>query len=227
MGDPFKKVQANQRLAIPAQTYNAFVDVALAHRARRQQQSQGPQPEVRHSGIVRVSNDTGGDRDQFAVVALRAPVVTPSGSPETFAWNLVLSAATPADSDFGKFGVLLEPLASGAVGWAVASGVVFVKIDIVESEHKRADVKDGSTAELKSDPLGSAIILWRAGSSGSQWALVKIGLPLDEEEDAPECVDQVEGKLLEDMTGYEEDVEQFLVKGADGCLKLVTPDECP
>ena len=63
----------------------------------------------------------------------------------------------------------LRALAAGAIGHAFAAGVCPVRIDVPDEEGdcRFAEVAGGVTANLMTQPQGSAAILWRAGGTGA------------------------------------------------------------
>ena len=67
MSEPLKKVAAGDLLAIPAETFNTFIDMARDYRSRQVGVAQSPQPS-RSSGIVLVKNASGADRNRFDVL---------------------------------------------------------------------------------------------------------------------------------------------------------------
>ena len=69
MGDALKKVQAGQRMEIPAEAYNAFIDAVREERARRHSIQQEAGLEVRQTGIIKVRNQTGTDQDRYHIQA--------------------------------------------------------------------------------------------------------------------------------------------------------------
>jgi len=179
MGDPFKKVLANERLSIPAEAYNSFLDAARAVRGGRHDRGQEPAADIRHSGILKIRNDSGFDRGRFDVLGIDRPLFLPSLALTSFKNHVTLVGVAPNRRDhFGRFAVLLEPLAAGAIGLALASGVTVVRIAVVSESDERADVGDFPDA-LVTNPTGAAFILWKEPPEfGSpRWAVVKIGLP--------------------------------------------------
>ena len=70
MGDALKKTQAGQTLEIPAEAYNAFIDAVRDVRGRRHDVSQDANEPFRQSGIVKVRNKSGADRDRFDVLMI-------------------------------------------------------------------------------------------------------------------------------------------------------------
>ncbi|HHK41407.1 MAG TPA: hypothetical protein ENJ50_03215, partial [Planctomycetaceae bacterium] len=176
MGDSFKKVQAGQRLQIPAEAYNAFLDAARAERSRRHNQEQDSTPPFRQADIILVRNDSGATRARFEVLGISSPVVLPTTNLDQFKNQVALAGVVPVvSSHAGKFVVLLEPLEAGAIGRAWVSGVCPARVNVADECHEYADVADGDATALRSVPRGSARILWREGGLGVQWAVVRLG----------------------------------------------------
>ena len=178
MSDALRKVQAGQPLAIPASAYNAFVDAALDHRHRASRVGREARPAFRQASIVLVRNDSGSDRERFDVLGVGVPVIDPVDGEETFKERVALAGVVPeSGAHEGLFVVLAEPLAAGAIGHAFAAGVCPVRIDVPDEEGdcRFAEVAGGVTANLVTQPQGSAAILWRAGGTGVQWAVVRLG----------------------------------------------------
>jgi hypothetical protein len=176
-----KKVQSGQPLVIPAGAYNAFIDAALDFRQRTAHIGQGAQPSFAQSGIVLARNDSGGDRQRFEVLGVDGPVIDPSSNEEEFKNRVALACVAPAaDTHEGRFVVLAEPVVVGKIGRAFAAGVCAVKLDVPDEDHewRFAGIADGATANLKAHHRGSAAILWRAGGTGVQWAVVRLGKPI-------------------------------------------------
>jgi len=175
MADPFRKVQPGDRMRISADAYNAFVEAAQAYRDGRQGQGREISHQVRSSGIVRVRNDSGSAVGRFGVLGVDAPAITPTSSLSGFQNHLVLSCSTPASAHAGRFVVLLEPIPAGRIGRAMAGGVVQVQIDVTDSGHGFAEVKNSDPAKLASGATGSAVILWKESGTGTKWAIIRIG----------------------------------------------------
>ena len=192
MGDPFKKVQRGDRLRIPAETFNTFIDAAKDYRNRAQNVARQRQLDLPHTGIILVKNGTADDLDRFHVLGIDRPIFTPGESLFSFQDQIAVVGITPTEDDhLGRFLVLQEPLRAGMIGRACVSGVTPVRLNVLEEEHDWADIEDGETDSLKTDTAGSAFILWKeppsAGYGGSgygygygyygslRWALVRIG----------------------------------------------------
>jgi hypothetical protein len=181
MSSALRKVRSGDPLVIPAAAYNAFIDAALDFRQRTAHLGQGAQPSFPQASIVLVRNDSGSNQNRMAVLGVEAPIIDPSANEEEFRNRVALSCITPAaDTHEGKFVVLAEPIANGKIGRAYAAGVCPVKIDVPDEEHewRYAEIADGITGNLKVSMQGSATILWRAGGTGVQWAVIRLGQPV-------------------------------------------------
>ncbi len=192
MGDPFKKVQRGDRLRIPAETFNTFIDAAKDFRSRTQNVARQRQLDLPQTGVVLVKNGTNADLERFHVLGIDRPIFTPGESLFSFQDQIAFVGVTPTEGDHhGRFVVLLEPLRSGMIGRACVSGVTPVRLDVLDEEHDWADIEDGETDSLKTDTAGSGFILWKEPPSGGyggsgygygygyygslRWALVRIG----------------------------------------------------
>lgn len=179
-GDDLKKVQRGQALRIPAAAYNSFIDAAADYRNRTLGIGGQYKQRDTRTGVILVRNDSGGTQEQFAVLGIDDIVISPDDNEREFRNRIVLSGVTPvADDHKGRFVILVEPIEAGKIGRAVIDGISAVKIDVAdeEEEPRFVEVTEGSTASLTVQRRGSAAILWRAGGTGSQWAVVRLGKP--------------------------------------------------
>jgi len=181
-GDDLKKVARGQPLRIPAAAYNAFIDAAVDYRNRTVGMEGEYKQHDTKTGIVYVRNNAGGDLEQFAVVGLDGLVIGPDDNDREFRHRVVMKGVKPdEDKHRSKFGILVEPVASGKLGRAVVAGLCQVKLNVPdeENEPRFAEIEDSVTGNLKAATYGSAVILWREGGTGVQWAVVRLGnLPI-------------------------------------------------
>jgi len=181
MSSALRKVRSGDPLVIPAAAYNAFIDAALDFRQRTAHLGQGAQPSFPQASILLVRNDSGSNQNRMAVLGVDAPIIDPSANEEEFRNRVALSCVAPEKGTHeGRFVVLAEPIANGKLGRAYAAGVCPVKIDVPDEEHewRYAEIADGITGNLKVSMQGSATILWRAGGTGVQWAVIRLGQPV-------------------------------------------------
>jgi hypothetical protein len=175
MGDPLKKVQAGQRLEIPADAYNAFVDAARAERSRRHDVAQDAGRETRQTGIIRVRNTTGTDQDRYSILALREPIISPSDNLQEFKNRVSLDGEAPTGpARRERFAILLEPLAADRIGRGIVAGVTPVRIDVIRETDVYAEPIAGTTTQLRSVPFGQTRILWKEAGTGVKWAVVRL-----------------------------------------------------
>ena len=177
MGDALKKVQSGQRLEIPAETYNAFLDAVRAERARRHNIEQDAGNEFRQTGIVKVRNNTGA-RERFDILGLETPIIDPNVNLPEFKNRPTFATTTPQLPDHqGRFAVLLEPLAADGIGRGIVSGVTICRVwaDAEAQEYQFAEAEQGHTDYLRMVESGSAQVLWRESGTGLKWAIVRLG----------------------------------------------------
>jgi hypothetical protein len=179
-GDALKKVRSGQELAIPARAYNAFVDAALAHReggsSLRSRPPHGRASRADHAATILVRNDSGGDIPRFGVLGLDGPIIEPGDNLASFQNQPAFSGSTPAAGTHeGRFALVQQPLASGAIGPAIVDGLSVARVNVADASHTYADIADGDATQLLSSAAGSARILWAAPGTGTQWALVSLG----------------------------------------------------
>jgi hypothetical protein len=134
-GDPFKKALPGQRLVLPADAFNGFVDAANYVRARQHNTESDAADEFRQTGIVAVRNTTGFALPRFAVLALSEPIIGPQDNLGEFQTRVTFEGGTPYDPiAAGRFAVLLEPLDVNAIGRGIVAGVTPVKL-VVDPDH--------------------------------------------------------------------------------------------
>lgn len=172
-----KKVRPGQRLRrVSAEQWNGFVDAARAAGER----DMGGQDEALGGytpGVVlRVLNDSGGNLDQFAVVALGVPIVAHSAETELEAFaKPSFTGTAPTASTGSAFGVLQEPLPDGAIGRAMVAGVTWVLVDVTDAAHAFAAAADAVMDKLTSHATTGVRVLYKPAGTGDKWCLVRLG----------------------------------------------------
>jgi hypothetical protein len=168
------KVRAGDPLVIPAQTFNAFVDAATDFQNRQLGRQRTERPNARDSNFALIKNASGADRARFEILGIETPVIGPADNLGQFLERPALAGVVPTAAHTGRFAILAEPVANGALGWAWLSGVCPVRINVVSADHWQADVADGSAAHLQSGS-GAAQILWKDAGTAVRWAVVRFG----------------------------------------------------
>ena len=175
MGDRFKKTQAGLPLEVSATAWNAFIDAAQKTKNTQHDELADESAQFRQADIIKIRNDSGIDLPRFSVLGLDAPIFPPSVSMREFTNQVAMAGVTPTTSHRGRFAILLEPVRSGRIARAWASGVCQARVNVEDEDHSCADVTDGDHTKLTSAKHGSAQMLWREGGMGDQWAIVRSG----------------------------------------------------
>ena len=89
MGDQFRKVLPGDPLKIPAEAWNALVDLSQDQKNQRHDQLSQTEGTSRQTTLAKVRNQTGADLDRFSIVALGAPIITPAANLTEFKRNSV------------------------------------------------------------------------------------------------------------------------------------------
>lgn len=176
-GNPMAKVKAGDKLRVPADAYNAFIDAAIAERARGLDRGGGDlRPLTHRANVVPVKNDTTAALPRFSVLGIDGPLLDPDLDPDGFKGAIVLRGVAPtaAHAASGALLITTEPIAAGTIGWAVVSGAAICQVNVVDEAHLRATAVVDYTGALQSGP-GGLPILWREGGTGTQWAVVCVG----------------------------------------------------
>lgn len=167
----FDKVTPGDPFRMPANLYNRLVDVAL--KADNFNQIVVPSTRIRQTGIIKVRNDSGANRERFEVLGLTSPLITPTDNLDQFQQEIALAGEAPSSTP-GRYAILIEPILSGQIGRAVVQGVTQCKINVSDTSHKFAESASGDTAKLVSAATGSARILWAESGTGEKWAVVRM-----------------------------------------------------
>lgn len=142
--------------------------------------SGGNQParvgQQRNAGVIFVRNDSGSDRDRFDVLGVGAPIVSPTDNLDEFKRQVTFAGVTPVEDDHAqKFVVLQEPVAAGGLARAVIHGVTVARVSVETGDETAAGITDNDPSSLSASDTGAAQILWLEGTSGSVWAIVRLG----------------------------------------------------
>jgi hypothetical protein len=173
MGDQFRKVLPGDPLKIPAEAWNALVDLAQRQKNQKHDQFSNSEGTSRQSTLAKVRNQTGTDLNRFSIVALGTPIVTPSANLVEFKRQVSFQGLVPTATTGGKFGVLLEPLAVNTIGTAAVAGCIITRISVGATLYNCAETIQGQNGFLQSVPHGPASILWIESSGAVRWAVIR------------------------------------------------------
>lgn len=176
--DPLAPVSPGDPIPDRAVTWNPILASARAFRANKRRGQGGnsthPRPPV-PAHVVTVHNNSGGDLDIFSVVELTDTIESLTDDYLILSTRPAFDAIAPTGADI-PFGVLLDPIADGALGRCVVGGCTVAKVDIADPGHEYAVPATGNSANLVSAAVGPVRIVAReAGTSGVKYAAVLIG----------------------------------------------------
>lgn len=181
MADKFVHLRPGDH--IQARTINSMIDVTKLQRgqsainAKIGMQHQGNQY---HNGIVRIKNTSGSDVGRFDILGIDDILYAQSDDAATFYNEHPLEGTTPTTADHqGRFAIVLEPITNGSIGMGLISGVTVCQININSATDEWADVKNSDATMLDSGTFGSAHILYKESGTGTKWAVVRLGNPVE------------------------------------------------
>jgi len=131
--------------------------------------------DTRPEGLVLVTNVTNSTLGRFSILGIDNVKWTPTSDLYRFQNQLVYIGVTPnICSHLGRFIILDDELKYNETGWGIISGECAVKINVLDEDHRFADIKDGDTTQLESSYKGAATILYKDSGLGLKWARVRI-----------------------------------------------------
>lgn len=166
-GDELKKVSPGERIAIPARTFNTFIDAAKDFRDRQAMRGAMPTAGTRQAGVIQVQNVSSYSLDRFSVVELTEPLIDPDTNSLEFQERVRMQGDVPGNSETICIGILLEPLDPGAIGWAVVSGVAPCWLEVHDPDHRTCSPIAGVTDHMETvESDGVCDIVWVNDDAG-------------------------------------------------------------
>ena len=171
-GDALRKVRTGDPLQIPAPAYNAFIDAAVDLRRRQHDEAHDTQRLRRDGDVILVLNSTDSTVNRFGVLGLTDPIIAPGDALELE--RVAFTGDVPQEEHRGRFAILLETAAPGAIVRAALDGVVPVMLEVQDPDHEFADVAPGQFDRLFSESSGAAQILWMEDMGSVRQAFVRM-----------------------------------------------------
>lgn len=168
------KVRPGDPVAISAAVWNDVLDAAAA--AKNSRRAGAGIPDGLDIGVVRVKNDTGGDLERFAAIAVDEGIgVSPANNLLAFQNEPPVLVGGTWEGE-GAWLVLQEPVPDGKIGRGMLFGVTPAQVDISEEGHWFAvPVTDSAAGAIRSAGSGTARILWKPQGTGLKWCLLHVG----------------------------------------------------
>ena len=173
MGDQFRKVQQGDPLKIPAEAWNALIDLSQHEKNNRHNQQFKDEGSIRQTTLAKVRNQTGFDLDRFSIVALGTPIITPEDNLTEFARQVSFQGLAPSLDTGPRFGVLLEPLKNNLIGTAAIAGCVIARVSVGAFVYNAVETIAGQHGFLRSVPHGPASLVWIESTGAIRWAVIR------------------------------------------------------
>ncbi len=170
----FQHVRSGERIVIPAQTYNAMLDAAQAHRNRGINLS--PHGPAFDSLFVHVENATGKSLERFDIVGLDGPSETQNL--DAFCNQIGFKGIVPKKEHAQRFAVIQQDAAPGMMVRACISGVTIAKINVYKAPKDLVGLSCSAVPEKTSNLElggGGASVLWIDSGTGGKWAIIHLG----------------------------------------------------
>ena len=178
MATKVRTVMRGQAFAPTAGEWTAIAEATNAYHAR--QRGDGSD-EALPPGMVLVRNDSGQHLPRYAFLGIGEPLVQPHHAFEQFAARVAFKAVEPTEEHVGgRFVILAEPLAPGAVGRAILGGETPVLVQMLDEAHTFAEVEPGTTGHLVSAQSGSVMLLTvqpidKRDTPDMAWCIARLG----------------------------------------------------
>lgn len=168
---------------IPHEEYNSLLDARRRVLASQSGFNSGTIEDLFPPLVTYIKNTTSAKVPAFGVLGIDSPITPPGSSSTTpatvsFRQRIRFKGVSPSTSTphYGKFAVLQEPAKAGATVRAVIGGVCLAKLNINDSDDVACDITNGQTSYLSTNMHGSARILWKESSTGTdKWGLIHVG----------------------------------------------------
>ena len=156
----FQRLKAGQPWRVSQATADAMIAAAEQY-AKHDRDRTGPPPTYEFQGdMIDVRNDSGADQARFNVPGLEAALITDAQNLREFQNYPRFSGVVPTwPAHVGEFCVLVEPLAVGAIGKALVSGIVPVQLQPLPAAAQQfmfADILSGYNGRPGRTQLGSS-----------------------------------------------------------------------
>jgi len=178
------KVNPSRKLPgerIAAREWNAVVD-AFASIDVGSTRTIVPPANLFDSNVVLIWNQSGSTFARFSPFGLKfnlTPIFNPTDPDKVTSYqqHRGMNARSPLtiDTAHGSIGITLDEIPAEGYGRGIISGAVPCKIDILNTLHKYATVKNNNATELVSCTQGPCRILWREDGTGTRWAIIRLG----------------------------------------------------
>lgn len=176
-GDPFRPFKSNDSFPQQVAWWNAVNGLIKRGHANRPMFGAQATSFAWGRSVLVIQNNTGSDLAVGDVVGTGNSLYASTDG--GFARSLgptFASSGVSGTSDVEAWGIAVEPIADDSYGHIAVSGMAITQIVISDNTHEYATPASGTTL-MSSRPRGPARIVWKEGSSGTVWAIVRFRAP--------------------------------------------------
>ena len=181
------RIQAGQKLttAISARSWNRALDAADIVLGDRQGFGVDPARATSAPYLhVSARNGSGSLVPRWGILGITGLYVTAAGNNASAEGNAqfqempVVNTAMPGTGFFPeRWGVALEPIANNAFGRLAVTGVVQVKVRVINTGDRYVRALANNNASVVSGSHGEGMILYmEPGTGDNKWALIRLGV---------------------------------------------------
>lgn len=182
---PLQRLTPGTPFRPSARTWDAFVDVAEAHRNGQLPSSAGGLDGHgaigRNASILRIRNTTDSAVMRGGVLKPDEPIIGPNdGAIDAMAAQLGFQGIKPAANRPGRVAILIEPAGAGQIARACYDGVCIARVKLADDgEAEFAAAAEDETEHLVATDSGPAEVLWHEEGEADEvvWAIVRLGAP--------------------------------------------------
>jgi hypothetical protein len=172
----FEHKTTGQPLQIFAAEYNACLDAAKAY--QKGLMHIGSESNAIQSTTMLVKNSSGTDVPLGGVLALDAPLISPTDNLTEFQTNLALNGLLPDWTHSDKLAIAAEYIVNGQIGKMIIDGIAVCQVYVNYELDKYADMSHSATGANAVNYLYSggtgAQILWKESGTGAKWAVINM-----------------------------------------------------
>lgn len=180
MSDPLAPVQPDQPMPLGADTWNAMLDAARAHKLSGREGGGAPDNLIVPSLEVIIRNDSGSNLSAGHILRITDWAISPVSSAREHEVRRrpFLVGSTP-NASTNLIAILSEPIKNGQYGAAVVQGIAVCDVLINDAAHTYAEPINSLSTRLSSvDSGGAARIIARETGTGLKRAIVLLDATL-------------------------------------------------
>lgn len=159
---------------VSGQTFNEIADAVNFTKGQMRMGEGHRRFQPFENGEVRIKA-TEDDIPVFAAVILSNLLYRPANDAFIYQAQSFYGDLPSSDYQEGPFAITTEPIKRGDVGRAVLIGVVPAQVTINDPDAQYAEPIPAGSGLMRTAESGTARIVWKGGTSGTQWCILQLG----------------------------------------------------